>query len=60
MKATVKIIYAPGDDKNKELTVELKGAPKGTKLMDAIDKAVEKVMGEDKAWQRWNLLSIVD
>lgn len=57
MKAKVEICY---DDKakNRQVEVEIKGEPKGARLMNAIDKAVEKACAEDKDWTRWNLLGV--
>jgi len=57
MKATVELIY---DDakKNRKLEVPLKDSLKGQRLMNAIDKGVEKLAKDDKDWTRWNLLNI--
>lgn len=57
MKAKVELVY---DDvtKNKQVEVVIKGAPKGLRLMNAVEKAVEKAMKNDQEWRRWNLLDI--
>lgn len=57
MKAKVEICY---DDatKNRSVEVEIKTGLKGQRLMDAVEKAVEKACAEDKEWQRWNLIDV--
>lgn len=59
MKAKVEIVYADAS-KNKQLEVPLKGSPKGIKLMNAVEKAVEKAMKDDADWKRWNLLDVTE
>jgi len=57
MNAKVEMVY--GDPtKNKMIFVEVKAGLKGLRLMNAIEKAVEKKMADDKDWTRWNLLSV--
>lgn len=57
MKVTVELIY---DDKTKDrkLTLDVRSKAKGSRLMDAIDRAVEKAAADDREWTRWNLISI--
>jgi hypothetical protein len=59
MKAKVEICY---EDKAKNQTIEipLKGSPKGLRLMNAVEKAVEKTMKDDANWTRWNLLDVIE
>jgi hypothetical protein len=59
MKATVELVY---DDatKNRKLDVEVKGSPKGLRLINAVEKAVEKATKEDTEWQLWHLLGIAE
>lgn len=59
MKAKVKMVYAD-ETKNREIEVELKGNPKGLRLMNAIEKAVEKKMKDDAEWKRWNLIDVIE
>ena len=57
MNVKVELCY---DNKPKrELTVTLKGEPKGVRLMNAIERAVEKAAKDDKEWKRWNLIEVV-
>jgi hypothetical protein len=56
-KAKVELCY---DGKpSRVLFVDLKGNPKGQKLMNAIEGAVEKAAKDDKEWTRWNLLDVL-
>jgi hypothetical protein len=57
MKVQVELVY---DDraKNRKLWVEVKGSPKGLRLMNAVEKAVEKAAADDKDWKRWNMINI--
>lgn len=55
MKVKVELVYGDKTTKNVELT--LKGEPKGLRLMNAVEKAVEK-LGDEK-WERWNLLDVI-
>jgi hypothetical protein len=59
MKAEVEICY---DDKTKDkkITVEVKNSLKGVRLLNAVERAVEKEMKDDKDWTRWNLLNVVE
>jgi hypothetical protein len=59
MKATVELVY---DDatKNRKVDVTLRSGLKGLRLMNAIEKAVEKTCADDKEWQRWNLVTVED
>ena len=64
MRVKVQICYAAPSE-NHEITVEVKGSPKGQRLINAVEKAVEKEMNRlsadnagRKNWTRWNLLSI--
>lgn len=65
MKIKCEIVY---EDKgrNTEITVEVKGSPTGLRLMNAVERAVEKHMKEVSKetptandWKQWNLLGIV-
>jgi hypothetical protein len=55
MKVMIEICYEDAT-KNKTTELEIKGEPKGLRLMNAIEKAVEKAFKDDKDWTRWNLL----
>lgn len=56
-KAKVQLCY---DGKpSREIVVTFKGAPKGLRLMNAIERAVEKDLKDDKEWTRWNLLDVL-
>lgn len=55
MKAKVELCYE--DKASRELVVTLKGTPKGVRLMNAIEAAVEKATTDD-AWTRWNLIAV--
>ena len=57
MQAKVELIYEDAT-KNRKLDVEVKNSLKGERLMNAIDKAVEKAAKDDKEWTRWNLVSL--
>jgi hypothetical protein len=57
MKVKVELVY-DGDTENKPLEVEVKDGLKGARLMNAIDKAVEKAAKDDKDWKRWNLVGL--
>lgn len=57
MKAKVELVYKD-TTKNRNLEVEIKGEPKGLRMMNMIEKAVEKAAKDDKDWQRWNLISV--
>ena len=57
MKAIVEICYDDAS-KNKRIDVELKGEPRGLRLMNAVEKAVEKMMKDDAEWKRWNLIDV--
>jgi len=57
MNAKVQIVYSD-TSKNKEIFVEVKAGLKGLRLMNAIEKAVEKKMKDDPDWTRWNLVSV--
>lgn len=59
MKAKVEMVYAD-TSKNRTLEVELKGSPTGLRLMNAVERAVEKACKDDKEWTRWNLLDVKD
>lgn len=67
MKFKVQIVYA-APSQNHEIVVEVKGSPTGLKLMNAVEKAVEKEMArkaKDESptfdnWTRWNLLGEAD
>jgi len=52
---TVQLCYDKKD--SRQVDVEIKGSPKGERLMDAIDKAVAKSFADDD-WTRWNLINI--
>lgn len=56
MKVKVELIY--DEKQNRPIVVEVKDGLKGNRLMNAIDKAVEKAAAEDKDWRRWNLVSL--
>jgi hypothetical protein len=56
-KVKVSLVYDNKPDR--ELIVELKGAPKGLRLMNAIESAVEKAAKDDKEWTRWNLIDVL-
>ena len=56
-KAKVELCY---DGKPaRVLFVDIKGSPKGQRLMNAIEAAVEKAAKDDKEWTRWNLLDVL-
>ena len=57
MIAKVDLVYEAGKTKREE--VEVKDGLRGLKLMDAIEKAVEKKFGDDPLWYRWNLIDVV-
>lgn len=64
MKAKVEIVYA-APSQNHEIVVEIKGSPTGVRLLNAVERAVEKHMAKlakDTAsyadWQRWNLIGV--
>lgn len=57
-KAKVQICYED-KRKDKEIVVDIKGEPKGLRLMSAIEKAVEKAMKDDSSWLRWNLIDVL-
>lgn len=66
MKAEVEIVYA-APSQNHQITVELKGSPKGQRLLNAVEKAVEKHMADlaketptANNWKRWNLLNVIE
>jgi hypothetical protein len=66
MKVKVEIVYA-APSQNHDIVVELKGSPKGTRLLNAVEKAVEKHMAElaketptANNWRRWNLREVVE
>lgn len=66
MKVKVEIVYA-APSQNHEITVEVKGSPKGQRLMNAVEKAVEKHMAAlaketptADNWKRWNLIDVVE
>ncbi len=56
MKATVTLVYEGGKD-SRDVTIEIRNGLKGERMLDAIDKAVEKEYKEDD-WMRWNLVDI--
>jgi hypothetical protein len=58
MKAKVELVFED-QTKNKKVEIEVSDKTKGTKVLDAIDKAVNKQF-EKEDWQRWNLLGITD
>lgn len=57
MKINVELIYENGKEP-RPLKVKLKDGLKGARLMNAIDKEVERMAKDDPDWQRWNLLSV--
>jgi hypothetical protein len=66
MKFKVGICYA-APSQNHDIVIEVKGSPKGQRLMNAVEKAVEKHMEKlsesnatAKNWTRWNLLDTVE
>lgn len=56
MKAIVTLIYE-GDKSDRDVTVEVRNGLKGERMLNAIDKAVQKEYKEDD-WTRWNLTDI--
>lgn len=56
-KAKVELCYE--GKPSRVLFVDIKGAPKGPRLMNAIEAAVEKAAKDDKDWTRWNLLDVL-
>lgn len=59
MKVIVDICYDAAE-RNHMIEVEVKQGLKGVRLMNAIEKAVEKKMKADLDWKRWNLLRVAD
>jgi hypothetical protein len=59
MKVTVELTYEDSK-KNRQLEVTVKDGLKGARLLNAVEKAVEKKAADDKEWQRWNLVSVAD
>lgn len=64
MRAEIEIVYA-APSQNHKITVEVKGSPKGQRMMNALEKAVEKHMADlaketptANNWKRWNLISV--
>ena len=57
MKAKIELILEDG--KKETHTIGLKGKPKGVKILDAVEKAVEKEFS-DRPWTRWNLQDIIE
>lgn len=58
MKVTVELVDSGGTHEPQRLVVKLKGNPTGARLMNAIDKAVNKEAGQFDWWSRWNLIDI--
>lgn len=57
-EATVDIVYDDAN-RNKKLTVEVRASLVGDRMLNAINREVEKVMmNDDPDWTRWNLVSI--
>lgn len=59
MNITVTLCYEEAT-KNREITIAVKDSLKGARLMNAIDKAVEKAAKDDRDWNRWNLKEIAE
>jgi len=59
MKVIVELVYAD-TSKNRKLEVPIKGEPRGSRLMSAIERGVEKKAHDDKDWVRWNLIEVVE
>lgn len=66
MKAKVEILYA-APSQNHEIIVEVKGSPKGQRMMNAVEKAVEKAMADlaketptANNWKSWSLLDVME
>lgn len=59
MDVKLEILYED-KKKNRIITVQVKTGLKAARLMNAIDRAVDKAIGNDPDWTRWNLLDIVE
>lgn len=57
MKVTVEMVYDDAS-KNRMLDVQIRDGLKGTRLLNAVEKAVEKAAADDKDWTRWNLAQV--
>lgn len=57
MKVIVEMIYKD-PDRNHNVSVEVKNGLTATRLLNAIEKAVEKKMKRDLDWNRWNVVSV--
>jgi len=54
---TVKVEIVYDENRKEERTIEIKGSPVGTRLLNAIDKQINKELADDPHWRRWNLVS---
>ena len=59
MEVKIELVYKD-TSKNREILVTVKDGLKGLRLMNAVEKAVEKAAKDDKDWTRWNMLDIRD
>jgi hypothetical protein len=57
MKAKIELVKKEGNTLH---TIELPGHPKGPRILEVIDKQVNKQFGADKGWERWNLVALID
>ena len=57
MKVKIQLVTPTGTEPH---TIEIKKPYKGPRLLDQIDKEVNRLFHDRKDWTRWNLREILD